>query len=61
MASECRAEPPVATGERLVITLSGGLTGFASGDSLEQAFERADQALYQAKGSGRNRIIRAAG
>ena len=48
-------------GERLVITLSGGLTGFASGDSLEQAFERADQALYQAKGSGRNRIIRAAG
>ena len=25
------------------------------------AFERADQALYQAKGSGRNRIIRAAG
>ena len=48
-------------GERLVITLSGGLTGFANGDSLEQAFERADQALYQAKGSGRNRIIRAAG
>ncbi len=48
-------------GERLVITLSGGLTGFASGDSLEQAFERADQALYQAKDSGRNRIIRAAG
>ncbi|MBB6340788.1 diguanylate cyclase [Pseudomonas fluvialis] len=48
-------------GERLVITLSGGLTGFTSGDSLEQAFERADQALYQAKGSGRNRIIRAAG
>ncbi len=46
-------------GERLVITLSGGLTGFASGDSLEQAFERADQALYQAKGSGRNRILSA--
>ncbi|PAV47360.1 GGDEF domain-containing protein [Pseudomonas sp. HAR-UPW-AIA-41] len=46
-------------GERLIITLSGGLASFASGDTLEAVFERADQALYQAKGSGRNRIIRA--
>ena len=44
-------------GERLIITLSGGLASFASGDTLEAVFERADQALYQAKGSGRNRII----
>ncbi|TXH98994.1 MAG: GGDEF domain-containing protein [Pseudomonas sp.] len=46
-------------GERLIITLSGGLASFSSGDSLEEVFERADQALYQAKGSGRNRILSA--
>lgn len=37
------------------ITLSVGLTEFKTSDSLESAFERADQALYTAKSSGRNR------
>jgi diguanylate cyclase len=37
------------------ITLSVGLTEFKTNDSLESAFERADQALYTAKSSGRNR------
>lgn len=36
------------------ITLSVGLTEFRTNDSLESAFERADQALYTAKSSGRN-------
>lgn len=37
------------------ITLSVGLTEFKTNDSLESAFERADQALYIAKSNGRNR------
>ncbi|VXA99138.1 conserved hypothetical protein [Pseudomonas sp. 8AS] len=44
-------------GERVTITLSGGITAFATGESAEQVFERADQALYRAKGQGRNRIL----
>lgn len=43
-------------GERVSITLSAGLTVFASEESSEQAFERADQALYRAKSAGRNRL-----
>ncbi len=39
----------------LSITLSVGLTEFKVNDVLEMAFERADQALYSAKSSGRNR------
>jgi diguanylate cyclase len=43
----------------LNITLSIGLTDFQQKDSLESAFERADQALYQAKQSGRNQVKKA--
>ena len=43
-------------GERRVeITVSGGMTQFKKGDTPEMAFERADQFLYKAKGSGKNR------
>jgi diguanylate cyclase len=51
--SEC---PFHFRGEPLVITLSGGLSAFTSEDEAEEVFERADQALYRAKNSGRNRI-----
>ena len=37
------------------ITLSIGVTEFKTNDVLETAFERADQALYIAKSTGRNR------
>ena len=40
-------------GERVTITLSAGLTSFVSGESSEKVFERADQAVYFAKGQGR--------
>ncbi|MEK1905847.1 MAG: diguanylate cyclase [Pseudomonas sp.] len=43
-------------GERVTITLSSGLTAFTKDESSEKVFERADQALYRAKRSGRNRI-----
>ncbi|MCQ4315729.1 diguanylate cyclase [Pseudomonas zhaodongensis] len=43
-------------GERIEVTLSGGLANFAEKDVAEKVFERADQALYRAKGAGRNRI-----
>ena len=43
-------------GERLQITVSAGLTAFAKDCSEEQVFEAADQALYQAKHAGRNRV-----
>ncbi len=40
-----------------VLTISGGLASFPrDGDSIEQLFEKADQALLEAKRSGKNRI-----
>ncbi|WP_337056054.1 GGDEF domain-containing protein [Pseudomonas sp. USHLN015] len=44
-------------GEPVTITLSGGLVSFVEGEKDDQAFERADQALYRAKRDGRNRIV----
>ncbi len=41
--------------KRVAITVSGGMTQFKKGDTAEIAFERADQFLYKAKGSGKNR------
>jgi len=41
-------------GEAVPITISCGVAQFREGDSIEAAFERADQALYRAKDSGRN-------
>jgi diguanylate cyclase len=43
-------------GERVTITLSAGISAFASAERSDQVFERADQALYRAKRGGRNCI-----
>lgn len=43
-------------GERVTITLSAGISAFATGERSDQVFERADQALYRAKRGGRNRV-----
>ena len=43
-------------GEPVTVTISAGLSAVSGGESAEQAFERADHALYAAKAAGRNRI-----
>lgn len=44
-------------GERLPLTFSAGISRFPEdGDSIQKLVEAADQALYRAKSSGRNRI-----
>ncbi len=42
------------------ITLSGGVAVAAPQETAEQLFERADQAMYQAKRAGKNRCVLAA-
>ncbi|MBL4608580.1 MAG: diguanylate cyclase [Pseudomonadales bacterium] len=44
-------------GERVVVTVSIGLSEFTQGDSLEKVFERADKAVYEAKDLGRNQVV----
>ncbi|MGZ5579622.1 MAG: GGDEF domain-containing protein [Methylobacter sp.] len=44
-----------ASGSSVDITISCGVTQFMLDDTDESAFDRADQALYQAKEEGRNR------
>ncbi|MEI6413813.1 MAG: diguanylate cyclase [Pseudomonadota bacterium] len=44
---------------RIPLTISCGISQFIEGDTPEQVFARADQALYQAKRSGKNRCVTA--
>lgn len=55
-------QQPIAADEKtqIMVAISCGIAGLSSGDTLEDAARRADEALYQAKESGRN-AIRAAG
>jgi len=41
-------------GEPVTLTLSAGITETRDGDNIESIYERADNALYRAKNSGRN-------
>ncbi len=46
------------TGKKLGrITLSGGVTSYIAGESVESIIGRADAALYEAKNNGRNQIV----
>lgn len=54
--SEC---PFNFNNERIVVTVSIGVSEFCEGDTTDACFERADKALYQAKHGGRNRVERA--
>jgi diguanylate cyclase len=45
--------------ERVLITFSAGVTQLFENETLTQALERADQAMYAAKRTGKNRVLRA--
>ncbi|MDH3451901.1 MAG: diguanylate cyclase, partial [Gammaproteobacteria bacterium] len=47
------------SGEPVEVTLSIGVAQLRQGDSLETLFERADKALYEAKRTGRDRVVSA--
>jgi diguanylate cyclase len=42
-------------GREVFVTFSGGVTQWRQGEALQSALERADEALYEAKRSGKNR------
>jgi diguanylate cyclase len=42
-------------GREVFVTFSAGVTAWAAGETLEAALERADEALYEAKRTGKNR------
>jgi diguanylate cyclase len=42
-------------GREVFVTFSGGVTQWCQGEALQSALERADEALYEAKRSGKNR------
>lgn len=48
--------PCVCSGAELAMTVSIGISMLVDSDSPESFFARADQALYRAKSSGRNRV-----
>ena len=39
------------------VTASCGISAFRDGDAIDDAFERADGALYRVKAEGRNRCV----
>lgn len=41
----------------LRVTISAGIATAEQGTTIEDVLERADEALYRAKGSGRNRVV----
>ena len=45
--------------EKLLITFSAGVTAFRPGEQRTQAISRADAAMYQAKKTGKNRVVSA--
>jgi diguanylate cyclase len=46
-------------GAPVSITISCGITALVDGDEAENAFDRADRAMYRAKETGRNRVVSA--
>ncbi len=43
--------------EKISITISCGISEFREGDTSDEVFARADEAMYQAKREGKNRVV----
>ena len=57
-AGELREDPPVLpSGEEARVTFSGGIGRWRAGEDAQGLFRKADEALYRAKGAGRNTVI----
>ena len=54
------AKPMPWAREQLQVTFSAGIAAHAAGDAVDILIQRADQALYQAKHAGKNRLSVAA-
>ena len=50
--------PYSEAGEPIAFTLSVGLAEFSAGDTSRSVLQRADEALYDAKRDGKNRVVR---
>ena len=46
-----------ASGRPIAVTATFGLTQLAADQSVEESLERADNALYDGKRAGRNRVV----
>jgi len=46
-------------GQPVSVTISCGITAMQEGDTSDEAFDRADKAMYRAKDAGRNRVVSA--
>jgi diguanylate cyclase (GGDEF)-like protein len=58
LREQLQLSPPIVNGERLAVTLSIGVAGATvKTTSIETLLACADQALYQAKGAGRDRVV----
>lgn len=47
----------LANDQKLLITFSAGVTEWVPGEELESGLKRADEAMYQAKQSGKNKVV----
>jgi diguanylate cyclase (GGDEF)-like protein len=58
VVSSLQATPiELGEGAPVALTVSCGMAEFTAGDTLDSLVERADKALYEAKRSGRDRIV----
>ncbi len=57
LRSELAAQPIIADGEALTITVSAGLAVIAERETFDNYLNAADQFLYMAKHAGRNRVF----
>ncbi len=46
-------------GKAIKFTVSGGVAGFVQAEDFESLFKKSDEALYKAKQTGKNKIIKA--